>query len=227
MEISRRHFDDELRELKTHRLRMGGTVEAMVADAVEALSLRDAARAQAVEASDREVDFMEMKADRLAAGIIALRQPAASDLRHVIAALKISTDLERIGDLAANLASRVVEQSAEPPLDPDPELPGMATRVRDMTARALQAFVDDSAAEARKVLTADQEVDDMHRRIFFRLRDRMLADREVVERATRLMFISKYLERIADHATNVAEEVIFAVEGVDVRHGQGREIEPA
>ena len=227
MENTRRHFDDDLRELKTHLLRMGGTVEAMVADAVEALSLRAAARAQAVEASDREVDFMEMKADRLAAGIIALRQPAASDLRHVIAALKISTDLERIGDLAANLASRVVEQSAEPPLDPDPELPGMATRVRDMTARALQAFVDDSAAEARKVLTADQEVDDMHRRIFFRLRDRMLADREVVERATRLMFISKYLERIADHATNVAEEVIFAVEGVDVRHGQGREIEPA
>jgi phosphate transport system protein len=215
----RQQFDDELRELKKRVLTMGGMVEAMVADSLSALVTRDSELAAEVKERDADVDKMEMKVDRLAARIIALRQPAATDLRHVIAALKISTDLERMGDLACNVASRALELNEEPPLETEIDLQGLADKVRAMMSRALHCFVTDNADEAKQVLVSDEEVDRHNAQAFHSMLDRMIQDPSLVSRATRLIFISKYLERVADHATNVAEEVIYAVQGRDVRHG--------
>jgi len=215
----RSEFDAELDELKKKILTMGSTVQGMVADSLIALTTRDTPLAQTVMGRDRAVDLMEMAIDELAGRIIALRQPAASDLRLIIAALKISTDLERIGDIAVNIAERVVELNAEPQLKPYIDLPRMVDATQGMIRGALDAFVAGDVAGAMKVLESDQIVDDLNSQIFHELLAYMLADPQTINRATRLIFISKYLERVADHATNVAEEVIFAIQGRDVRHG--------
>ena len=215
----RQEFDSELQELKNKLLTMGGMVEAMVADSLTALVTRDSRLAEEVQRRDRDVDRLEMEADELAMRIIALRQPAAKDLRLIVAALKISTDLERMGDLSVNIAERVVELNTEPQLKPYIDLPRMVDQVRAMTRDALDCFVTGDAERARKVLAADQEVDDLNVQIFRELLTYMLEDNKTISRATRLIFIAKYLERLADHATNVAEEVIFAAQGRDVRHG--------
>lgn len=218
----RQEFDAELDELKKKILTMGGTVEAMVADSLSALVTRDSRLAEAVQKRDLEVDRLEMEADDLSVRIIALRQPAAGDLRQIVAALKITTDLERMGDLAVNIAERVVELNDEPQLKPYVDLPRMVQKVRRMLSEALDCFVSGNAERAREVLVSDEEVDDLHSQIFRELLTYMLEDGTAITRATRLIFISKYLERIADHATNVAEEVIFAIQGRDVRHGHGK-----
>lgn len=215
----RKEFDSEMGELKKNVLTMGSLVQAMVADSLSALTTRDSSRAESVRERDREVDQMEMEIDELAMRIIALRQPAASDLRHIIAALKITTDLERMGDLSVNISERVIELNAEPQLKPYIDLPRMGELARAMTTRALDAFVEGDADSAREVLAADQEVDDLNSQIFRELLTYMIGDPKSINQATRLIFVSKYLERVADHATNVAEEVIFAIQGRDVRHG--------
>ena len=207
--VVRQEFDAELLELKKKILTMGGLVEAMIADSLAALTTRDSQLAEEVQRRDREVDRMEMESDDLAVRIIALRQPAAGDLRLIIAALKVTTDLERMGDLSVNIAERVVELNAEPQLKPYIDLPVMAEKVRAMTRDVVQA---------RRVLVADNEVDALNVQVFRELLTYMLEDAHTISRATRIIFISKYLERLADHATNVAEEVIFAIEGRDVRH---------
>jgi len=219
LEHLRSQFDEDLDELKKRLLTMGGMAEGMVADAMTALVTRDSELARGIRERDRRVDKMEMKVDRLAARILALRQPTASDLRSVIAALKISTDLERVGDIAVNIAERAMELNEEPQLKPYIDLPRITEKVRAMLSRALQCFVTGDVVEAREVLVSDQEVDDLNAQIFRELLTYMLEDPKTVSRATRLIFVSKYLERVADHATNVAEEVIYAVEGRDVRHG--------
>jgi phosphate transport system protein len=217
----RREFDAELDTLKTKLLTMGGSVEAMVADSLSALVTRDTGLATEVQGRDREVDSLQMEVDELTIRILALRQPAATDLRFLIAALKISTDLERVGDLAVNVAERVEELNALPQLKPYIDLPRMTERVRQMIHKALDAFVEGDADRAREVLAEDQEVDDLNSQIFRELITFMLEDPKNIHRATALIFIAKYLERIADHATNVAEDVIFVAEGRDVRHGHG------
>ena len=217
----RQEFDAELGELKKKILTMGGTVEAMVADSLSALVTRDSELAENVQRRDLDVDRLEMESDDLAVRIIALRQPAAKDLRQIVAALKITTDLERMGDLAVNIAERVAELNIEPQLKPYVDLPRMVQKVRRMLSEALDCFMSGNAERAHEVLAADQEVDELHDQIFRELFTYMLEDARTISRATRLIFISKYLERIADHATNVAEEVIFAIEGRDVRHGHG------
>jgi len=217
----RREFDAELDTLKTRLLTMGGSVEAMVADSLSALVTRDTDLATDVRGRDAEVDSLQMEVDDLTIRILALRQPAASDLRFLIAALKISTDLERVGDLAVNVAERVEELNAFPQLKPYIDLPRMTERVRQMIHKALDAFVEGNADRAREVLVEDQEVDDLNAQIFRELITFMLEDPKNIHRATGLIFIAKYLERIADHATNVAEDVIFVAEGRDVRHGHG------
>jgi phosphate transport system protein len=217
----RREFDAELDTLKTKLLTMGGSVEAMVADSLSALVTRDTDLATEVQGRDREVDNLQMEVDELTIRILALRQPAATDLRFLIAALKISTDLERVGDLAVNVAERVEELNALPQLKPYIDLPRMTERVRQMIHKALDAFVEGDAVRAREVLAEDQEVDDLNAQIFRELITFMLEDPKNIHRATALIFIAKYLERIADHATNVAEDVIFVAEGRDVRHGHG------
>ena len=215
----RREFDAELQDLKKKVLVMGSLVQTMLADSLTALVTRDTPLAASVDARDNEVDRMEISVDELAVRIIALRQPAASDLRLIIAALKIIKDLERIGDIAVNVAERVVELNAEPQLKPYIDLPRMVDAVQAMIRDALDAFVNDDAELAQKVLDADDFVDNLNVQIFNELLTFMLADIKTINRATRLIFISKYLERAADHATNVAEEVIFAIQGRDVRHG--------
>jgi phosphate transport system protein len=215
----RSEFDAEIDELKKKILTMGSMVESMVSDSLAALVTRDTPLAQTVMGRDREVDLMEMAVDELAVRMVALRQPAASDLRLIIAALKISTDLERIGDIGVNIAERVVELNAEPQLKPYIDLPRMADAAQGMIHSALDAFVTGDVPLAVKVLESDQLVDDLNSQIFHELLAYMLADPKTVNRATRLIFISKYLERVADHATNVAEEVIYTIQGRDVRHG--------
>jgi phosphate transport system protein len=217
--IVRQEFDAELLELKKKILTMGGLVEAMIADSLTALTTRDSELAEDVQKRDRQVDRMEMEADDLSVRIIALRQPAAGDLRLIIAALKVTTDLERMGDLSVNIAERVVELNTEPQLKPYIDLPVMVEKVRAMTRDALDSFVTGDVEQARRVLAADNEVDGLNVQVFRELLTYMLEDARTISRATRLIFISKYLERLADHATNVAEEVIFAIEGRDVRHG--------
>jgi len=216
---ARRELDAELAALKKKVLTMGSTVEAMIADSLTALVTRDADLARRVQERDQDVDRMEMEIDELAVSTIALQQPAASDLRSVIAALKITTDLERIGDLAVNITERVMELDSEPQLKPYIDLPRMVERAQAMIREALDSFVDGDVARARSVLEADQEVDDLNAQIFRELLTFMLEDPKTISRATRLIFIAKYLERVADHATNVAEEVIYAAQGRDVRHG--------
>jgi phosphate transport system protein len=216
--IVRQEFDAELLELKKKILTMGGLVEAMIADSLTALTTRDSQLAEEVQKRDRQVDRMEMEADDLSVKIIALRQPAAGDLRLIIAALKVTTDLERMGDLSVNIAERVVELNTEPQLKPYIDLPLMVEKVRTMTREALDSFVTGDVEQARRVLTSDSEVDALNVQVFRELLTYMLEDARTISRATRLIFISKYLERLADHATNVAEEVIFAIEGRDVRH---------
>jgi len=217
----RREFDAELDTLKTKLLTMGGAVEAMVADSLSALVTRDTPLAKNVQERDAEVDALQMEVDDLTLRVLALRQPTAGDLRFLIAALKISTDLERVGDLAVNVAERVEELNALPQLKPYIDLPRMTERVRQMIHKALDAFVEVDAGPAREVLAEDQEVDDLNAQIFRELITFMLEDAKNIHRATGLIFISKYLERMADHATNVAEDVIFVAEGRDVRHGRG------
>ncbi len=217
--VVRREFDNELEELKKKILTMGGLVEAMLADSLSALTTRDTSLAEAVQEKDGMVDRLEMDVDATAFQIIALRQPAAGDLRLVIAALKISTDLERMGDLAVNIAERVVELNEEPQLKPYIDLPRMAEMVRAMLSGSLNCFMDADPRKARQILAADAAVDSIHSQLFRELLTYMLEDPRTITRATRLIFIAKYLERVADHATNVAEEVIFATQGRDVRHG--------
>lgn len=216
--VVRQEFDAELLELKKKILTMGGLVEAMIADSLTALTTRDSQLAEDVQKRDHEVDRMEIESDDLSVRIIALRQPAAGDLRLIVAALKVTTDLERMGDLSVNIAERVVELNTEPQLKPYIDLPVMVEKVRTMIRDALDSFVTGDVEQARRVLVADNEVDALNVQVFRELLTYMLEDAKTISRATRLIFISKYLERLADHATNVAEEVIFAIEGRDVRH---------
>ena len=215
----RREFDAELQDLKKKVLVMGSLVQTMLADSLTALVTRDTPLATSVDARDNEVDRMEISVDELAVRIIALRQPAASDLRLIIAALKIIKDIERIGDIAVNVAERVIELNAEPQLKPYIDLPRMVDAVQAMIRDSLDAFVNDDPELAQKVLDGDDLVDNLNVQMFNELLAIMLGDTKTINRATRLIFISKYLERAADHATNVAEEVIFAIQGRDVRHG--------
>ncbi len=214
-----KRYEAELRRLREKLLKMGALVEEMIAQAVGALVDRDGDRADDVIHRDRAVDLLEMEVDELCVQILALRQPAASDLRFLTMAMKIDTDLERMGDLASNIARRVVEISQEPPAERPTRLSRMAEIVRSMVDDALDAFVEGDVEKAQAVLDRDHAVDRLNAEVFHDLIRRMSASSESVLRDQGLISISKHLERIADHATNIAEMVIFAAEGRDVRHG--------
>jgi phosphate transport system protein len=218
MEHTSRHYERELQELKERILFLGGTVEEMIASSMKSLLQREPERARQVIASDPKVDAAELEIDHLALNLLALRQPAASDLRFITTALKIVTDLERIGDLAVNIAERSIELNEEPPLKPYIDVPRMAAAVQNMLHQALDAFVNRDPAQARVVLGADDAVDKLNVQLFRELLTYMIEDPRAVSRALRITFIAKYLERIGDHATNIAQMVIFMTEGRDVRH---------
>lgn len=215
-------FEADLAKLKDNLLLMGGLIESMLQEAKEALLNNDAELARKVIQQDRQLDQMEKDADELAVQILALRQPAAKDLRFVAAALKISTDLERMGDEIVNICERVIELSEFEPIKPYQDLPKMLDMSSQLISRSLDAFVSLSSQQAGKVLKDDDEIDNLYREILNELVDIMKHRPETIVPAMKLMSVAKYLERLADHATNVAEQVIFMVEGLDVRHSSIR-----
>jgi phosphate transport system protein len=217
-EHTSRHYEMELVELKEKILLLGGLVEEMIGSAMRSLLNRDSDLAREVIASDPRVDASELEIDHLCLNLLALRQPAASDLRFIATALKIVTDLERIGDLAVNIAERSIELRAEQPLKPYIDIPSMASAASSMLHQALDAFVTRNPDQARKVLESDAAVDALNVQLFRELLTYMIEDPKSVSRAMRITFIAKYLERIADHSTNIAQMVIFLCEGRDVRH---------
>jgi len=226
VEHTSRQYEKELQQLKEKILLLGGTVELMIASSMKSLLTRDSDMAKNVIASDPRVDAMELEVDHLCVSLLALRQPAASDLRFITTALKIVTDLERIGDLTVNIAERAVELNEEPPLKPYIDVPRMASQVAGMVHQALDAFVNRHPGMAREVLGEDDAVDRLNVQLFRELLTYMIEEPKNVSRALRITFIAKYLERIADHATNIAQMVIFLCEGQDIRHspaGRGSE----
>lgn len=211
-------YEGELSQLRESLLRMGGLVEERIGKSLKALTARDSDLATEVIEGDTDVDRMEVEIDRICLQILALRQPAASDLRFIATALKIVTDLERVGDEAVNISERAREINLEPQLKPYVDLPRMAGLAQAMLKDALDAFVSGDLDLARGVLPRDAEVDNLNEQLFRELLTFMMQDSAALTRSLRLSYISKYLERIADHATNIAQMVIFLVGGEDVRH---------
>jgi phosphate transport system protein len=213
-----RHYDEELQELRHHLLEMGGLVEKQIADAIRALVERDDEFARLIIERDRTVNRMEVQLDDMCLRLLALHQPAARDLRLITTALKINTDLERAGDMAENICERVLELCREPQLKPLIDLPRMAAIAQGMLRQSLDAFVREDTELALQVCHQDDEVDQLADQLLRELLTFMLEDPHTISRALRLIFISKYLERLADHATNIAEMVIFMVKGKSIRH---------
>ena len=213
-----RQYDFELNEIREKLLEMGGKVEVMIANAMKSLVERDSALAEATIAFDHHINHMEVMIDEKCLQVLALRQPAARDLRFLTLALKIVTDLERIGDQCRNIAKRAKELNEEPPLKPYIDLPRMAVAAATMVREALDAFVKGDAELALKVCKDDAFVDGLNDQIQRELLVFMMSDPTTISRAIKVNYISKCLERVADHATNVAEMVIFMVKGKDIRH---------
>ena len=213
-----RHFDEELAELKATLVRMASLAEDQIDQALSALINRDSDQARQVIARDHKVNALDVEIDEECLRLLALHQPAARDLRLVTTAMKISTELERISDLAENVCERTLELNEEPQLKPYMDLPRMATWTMKMVREALDAFVRQDATLARKVCADDDFVDDLTHQLFRELVSFMLENPATITRAIRLTFIGKYIERIADHATNIGELVIYMVEGKIVRH---------
>jgi len=211
-------FDAELNEVRVRLLEMGGKVELMIADSIKSLVERDSALAGQTILFDAEINQMEIEIDQKCLHILAKRQPAARDLRFVALALKIVTDLERIGDQCVNIARHAVELNREPQLKPYIDLPRMADAAINAVREALDAFVRGDAPTAVRICRDDKIVDDLNEQLQRELLTFMMEDTATVERAMRITSISKFLERIADHATNIAEMVVFMVEGKDIRH---------
>jgi len=213
-----RTYEQQLGRLRTSVLEMGGLVEEQIGQAVKALVERDQALAQATIDRDHTVNRLDVEIDDLSLKILALHQPAARDLRLITTALKITTDLERIGDMATHIAERAIELVAELPIKPYIDIPRMADFARDMLHRSLDAFVREDTELALAVCSADDVIDQLHEQLFRELLSFMAEDPATVSRAMRLLFVSKYLERVGDHATNIAEMVIFMVKGRSIRH---------
>jgi len=213
-----RHFHDELEALKQTLLAMGGLVEDQIRRVMRALVERDDALAQEVIERDQQVNAYDVEVDETCVSLLALHQPAAGDLRFITTAMKIVTDLERMGDQAVNIAQRVLELNREPQLKPYIDLPRMAERAQLMVKESLDAFVARDTALARRVCAEDAEVDALKEQIFRELLTFMMEDARTIPRAIRLILISRFLERLADHATNIAEMVIYLVDAKMVRH---------
>ncbi len=216
-----KHYEADLIHLRERVLSMGARVERMIGIAMRSMVERDSALCQEVFELDVEVDRDEREIDELCLSLLAMRQPVARDLRFITLCMKIVTDLERMGDLAVNIGERSKDLLAEPPLKPLIDLPRIAELARGMVRLALDALVAHDSVKAREVLEREDTVDKLNEQIFRELLTYILEDPKAARRAVGLLFVSKHLERIADHATNVAEMVIFWVEGKDVRHGTG------
>jgi len=215
-----RHFAAELEELNQALLEMGGLVESSIHTSVQALVEHDDRMARRVVEDELLINQMELDIDARVTRLLALNQPVAGDLRLLVMCLKINTDLERMGDLAVSVAERAISLNrlAAPLGGPLLEMPRMAAMVEDMLHRTLDAFVRRDADMAKDILPADDDVDSIRDGIYSELIATMRRDPALVDAAVHLMFIARNLERIADHATNIAEDVIYLVRGIDVRH---------
>lgn len=212
------HFREELEELQKKLLEMGGLVEAAIHNSVYALVERDEERAKEVMWNEAQVNQREMEIDEMATRMLALFQPMARDLRLITAVIKMNSDLERMGDLAVNITERALSLMRDPIVRPPVDIPRIAELSESMVHRALDAFAHGDADMARDVLLSDDEVDNLRDSVYHELIDFMQLEKTTINRAIDLLFIVQHLERIADHATNIAEDVLFLVKGVDVRH---------
>jgi phosphate transport system protein len=213
-----RHFHEELDGLKQTLLAMGALVEDQIRRVMQALVTRDDALANEVLANERQVNAYDVEIDEKCVELLALYQPTAIDLRFITTAMKIVTDLERIGDQAVNIAERTIDLNHEPQLKPYIDLPRMAEKAQLMVKESLDAFVARDTALARRVCAEDSAVDALNHQIFRELLTFMMEDAKTIPRAIRLILVARFLERVADHATNIAEMVIYLVDSKMVRH---------
>ncbi len=213
-----RQFGVELEELNHRLLEMAGFVESAINRAVRSLMEQDRELALQVIRDEPQINRMEMEIDGLVTRLLALRQPVARDLRFLTAALKINTDLERIGDLANHIAERSLSLMHHPLVRPLTDIPKMASLVQSMLLKCLEAFVRGNDELARSVLVSDDEVDRLRDHVYSDLVETMQRDPGTVTAAVGLIFVARNLERIGDHATNIAEDVVFLIKGIDVRH---------
>jgi phosphate transport system protein len=211
-------YEAELNELHLKILAMGGMVEKQIANAIAALVNRDDEQARTTIEADHTVNRLDVEIDDLCIRLLALHQPAARDLRLITTGLKITTDLERIGDMAVNICERTVELNQEAQLKPLIDIPRMAAIAGTMLRESLDAFVREDVDLALKVCREDDVIDLLTEQLFRELSSFMVESPQTITRAIRLLFIAKYLERIADHATNIAEMVVFMVKGKSIRH---------
>ena len=212
------HFQQELAKLKEQLLKMGGLAERAISNAIDALVKRDTLLAEKTIGEDEKINKMELVIDEWCLKLLALHQPLAADLRFITSAMRINVELERIGDLAVNVAERVVSLNQEAQLKPYIDIPRMAEITKNMVKDVLDAFVNGDADLARAVCARDDQVDALNDQVFRELMTYMLADPKTITRAVHLIIVSKYLERIADHATNIAEGVIFMVKALVIKH---------
>lgn len=218
----RRHtdrvYEAQLESVRRNLIVMAGRVEEMIAHSVQALVERDAELARRTIEQDAKVNFGEVETDELCLQILARRQPLASDLRFITLALKMVTDLERIGDLAVSISHRAIDMAGSPPLKPWRDIPRMADIVQGMVREAIDSFVRGDDAQARAVIERDESVDEIYTLVVTEMLGVMTADGANVERGLHVLSVAKFLERMADHATNIAEQVVFLIEGKDIRH---------
>ena len=213
-----KEFESELAKLREKILLMGAKVETMVAASVRAFNEQDNSLANRTIEFDHDINRLEVEIDSYCLSILARRQPVASDLRFITTALKLVTDLERIGDLAVNISERVLDLSSDPPRRTWPDILKMAEIVQNMVRDALDAFVAADSAKAKWVIERDRSVDAIYAQVFHQVLLVMIEDRSAVQRGVGVQAIAKYLERIGDHATNLAEMVVFLAQGTDIRH---------
>jgi phosphate transport system protein len=213
-----RHFEQEMAALKQKLLTMASHAESALSNGIKALVDRNDDLARKVIADDSILDQFEIDIDEMAIALLALQGPLASDLRLITIAMKISHDLERVGDEATTIARRTIELSQEPQLKPYVDIPRMSNLAMEMLDGALDAFVNHNSEKARAIVPRDKEVDNINRQLHRELVSFMIEKPATITRCLNLMVISKCIERIADHATNIAEEVVYLYEGRDIRH---------
>lgn len=213
-----RHFVEDLDLLTTKLLEMSSLVEAAIQRSISAVIHKDRSAAEEVFRNEARINEIEIEIDEFATNLLALQQPMAADLRLIVAALKINTDLERMGDLSVNIAERAQSLLAEPVIKPMIDIPHIASLVQSMVRKSLDAFVNRDADMARSVLASDDAVDKLRTASYHELISFMEKDPQNIRQALDLLTVTRNLERIADHSTNIAEDVLFLVKGIDVRH---------
>ena len=221
-DIPFRHFHDQLTALNRRLLAMSEKAEALIELSVDALLSKDQGKAEAVIAGDKEVDAMELEIEAAALELLALQQPMARDLRFIIGAIKVTSDLERVGDHAVNIAQTAQRLVAlKSTITPDPEIEDMARRARSMLGDAIDAFLRADGALGRNVCARDDQVDALHESVFRILLTHMMANPRTINPSLEYLLVSRNLERVADLATNIGEDAVFLAEGKNIKHGGG------